>query len=67
MVEEFSALSNLDAQDARWVSREIDSLLQRVAPHSVVSLMLKQTRLELNSLMPASQSEEHTSTLKIAA
>lgn len=69
MVNEFSSLSNLDTQDARWVSREIDGLLQRVAPDSIVSLMLKQTRMELNSLMPMahSQSEQETPTLKIAA
>ena len=69
MVAQFSTLSNVDARDARWVSREIDHLLQQVSPESVVSLMLKQTRMELNSLMPMNQAEAEpqTPSLKIAA
>ena len=69
MAEQLSSLSSIDAQDARWVSREIDNLLQQVGPHSVVSLMLKQTRQELNSLVPETQAstQSQTPVLKIAA
>ena len=44
----------IDASEARWASDELAALIRKLGPDSPVSLVLRQARQELSSLMQSS-------------
>ena len=44
----------IDVSEARWASDELAALIRKLGPDSPVSLVLRQARQELSSLMQSS-------------
>jgi len=47
-------IPTIDVSEARWASDELAALIRKLGPDSPVSLVLRQARQELSSLMQSS-------------